>query len=301
MRELAPATAERYRPRLLGLAYRMLSDVDEAEDVVQEAYLRWHLAEQEAIRAPEGWLVTVVTRLAVDRLRRLATERASYPGPWLPEPVRTETEFLPKAMPDPDHRAEMTSDLSVALLLLLERLAPEERAAFLLRDVFDADYADIARILERSTDAVRQMVHRARTRVQTERARVTTDPGEHARLLESFVDALTADDAEGVVALLAPDVMLASDGGGRARAARNWLSGRDRVSRFLLGVRRKFATKYSHQIRYLNGEPALITFDHSTVVSTMTLVLDGQRIRAIHIMRNPDKLRHVLEPAPALQ
>jgi RNA polymerase sigma-70 factor, ECF subfamily len=301
MRELAPAGVDGFRPRLLGLAYRMLGDVDEAEDVVQEAFLRWHLAEQEAIRAPEGWLVTVVTRLAVDRLRRLATERASYPGPWLPEPVRTDTEFLPKPMPETDRRAEITSDLSVALLVLLERLAPEERAAFLLRDVFDTDYADIARILERSTDAVRQMVHRARTRVQTERARVATDPEQHARLLESFVDALTADDAEGVVALLAPDVMLASDGGGRARAARNWLSGRDRVSRFLLGVRRKFAANYSHRIRYLNGEPALITFDHATVISTMTLALDGQRIRAIHIMRNPDKLRHVLDAAVVLK
>jgi len=301
MSELAPEGADRFRPRLLGLAYRMLGDVDEAEDVVQEAFLRWHVADQEAIRTPEAWLVTVATRLAVDRLRRLATERVSYPGPWLPEPVRTESAFMPGAIADTDHHAELASDLSVALLVLLERLAPEERAAFLLREVFDTAYADIARILERSPDAVRQMVHRARTRVRTERARVVTNPAEHERLLQSFVEALTADDVEGVVALLAPDVVLASDGGGRARAARNWLSGRDPVSRFLLGVRRKFAAAYAHRIRYLNGVPALITFDHATIVSTMTLEITGDRIRAIHIMRNPDKLRHVLDSTVALQ
>ena len=278
----------------------MLGDVDEAEDVVQEAFLRWHLAEQEAIRAPEGWLVTVVTRLAVDRLRRLKTERASYPGPWLPEPIRTDGPLAPTAMPSPDRRAELTSDLSVALLLLLERLAPEERAAFLLRDVFDFDYADIARILERSTDAVRQMVHRARTRVQSDRARVATDPGEHERLLQRFLEAVIADDAEGVMALLAPDVVLAGDGGGRAAAARNVLNGRDRITRFLLGVRRKFAPSYAHRIRYLNGEPALITFDHATVISTMSLVVDDGRIHAIHIMRNPDKLGHVLHSSVVL-
>lgn len=301
MPELAPDSAIASRPRLLGLAYRMLGDVDEAEDVVQEAFLRWHLADQPAIRSAEAWLVTVVTRLAVDRLRRLKTERASYPGPWLPEPIRTDGAFAPTAMPDPDRRAELASDLSVALLVLLERLAPEERAAFLLRDVFDTDYADIARILERTPDAVRQMVHRARTRVQSDRTRVATDPGEHERLLERFVEAVTADDADGVMALLAPDVALASDGGGRARAARNLLTGRDRISRFLLGVRRKFAPSYAHRVRYLNGEPALITFDHATVVSTMTLELEDGRIRAIHIMRNPDKLRHVLHSSIAVR
>lgn len=301
MEEPAPDTAVIHRPRLLGLAYRMLGDVDEAEDVVQEAFLRWHLADQDSIRAPEGWLVTVVTRLAVDRLRRLKTERAAYPGPGLPEPVRTEDALSPRAMPDPDRRAELASDLSMALLVLLERLAPEERAAFLLRDVFDTGYADIARILERSPDAVRQMVHRARARVQTDRARVASDPAEHERLLERFVEAVIADDAEGVMVLLAPDVILASDGGGRARAALNVLTGREVISRFLLGVRRKFAPSYAHRIRYLNGEPALITFDHDTVISTMSLELDDGRIRAIHIMRNPAKLRHVLQSRVAMR
>jgi RNA polymerase sigma-70 factor, ECF subfamily len=291
-----PNDVDQYRARLFGLAYRMLGDVDEAEDVVQEAFLRWHLADQKAIRSPEAWLVTVVTRLSVDRLRRLATERESYPGPWLPEPIATEDVAAPSRIPDTDRRAEIASELSVALLLILERLAPEERAAFLLREVFEVDYAEIARILERSPDAVRQMVHRARTRVHSERTRVPVDPREHERILETFVEALTAGDAEGVLSLLAPDVALATDGGGRAQAARNWLSGRDRVTRFLLGVRRKFAADYTHRKAHLNGVPAILTFDHGSVISAMMVDTDGEKIRAVHVVRNPDKLRRVLDP-----
>jgi RNA polymerase sigma-70 factor, ECF subfamily len=166
-----------HRPRLLGLAYRMLGDMDEAEDVVQEAYLRWHQADRQAVRSSEAWLVTVVTRLAVDRLRRLNVERASYPGPWLPEPIATDLPAAPSAPAAPDRRAELSSDLSVALLVLLERLAPEERAAFLLREVFGTDYAQIARTLDRSQDAVRQMVHRARTRVHAGRHSRRDPPG----------------------------------------------------------------------------------------------------------------------------
>jgi RNA polymerase sigma-70 factor (ECF subfamily) len=301
--ERSRSDAIQFRPRLLGLAYRMLGDMDESEDVVQEAFLRWHLADQQSIRSPEAWLVTVVTRLSIDRLRRLETERATYPGPWLPEPIATENVLAPTAIADTDRHAEVASDLSVALLLLLERLAPEERAAFLLRDVFETDYSEIARILERSPDAVRQMVHRARTRVQTERRRVATPPGEYERLLERFVEALVADDAEGVVTLLAPDVVLASDGGGRASAARNWLSGPDRVSRLLLGFARKFGRRFVYRKAHLNGEPALLALlasDHASVGWAMTLDLDGDRIRAVHIMRNPDKLRRVLAPAVPL-
>ena len=287
-----------HRPRLLGLAYRMLGDVDEAEDVVQEAFLRWHLADQQTVRSPEAWLVTVVTRLSVDRLRRLQTERATYPGPWLPEPIATDA--APASPPAPDRAAELASDLSVALLLLLERLAPEERAAFLLREVFGTDYAEIARILERSTDAVRQMVHRARVRVRTDRTRVAAAPGEHERLLGRFVDALGADDADALLALLAPDVVLASDGGGRARAARRLLLGPDRVARFLLGVARKFGRGYTRRLTRLNGRPAMLTFDDGVLQSVTTADVEGGRIHALHVVRNPDKLRHVLEPTVRL-
>lgn len=273
----------------------MLGDVDEAEDVVQEAFLRWQRADQQAVRSSEAWLTTVVTRLSVDRLRRLQTERSTYPGPWLPEPIATDPALTRADSPAPDHAAELASDLSVALLVLLERLTPEERAAFLLRDVFDSEYAEIGRVLERSSDAVRQMVHRARTRVRNERTRVVAPPGEHERLLERFVNALAADDARGLLALLAPDVVLASDGGGKVRAARRWLLGPDRVARFLLGVSRKFSEGVSRQISQLNGRPAVLVFDDGVLVTATTVDVEVGRIRALHIIRNPDKLRHALD------
>lgn len=287
-----------YRPRLLGLAYRMLGDVDEAEDVVQETLLRWQLADQDAIRSPEAWLRTVATRLSVDRLRRLRTERSTYPGPWLPEPIATESALAPASPPPPDHKAELASDLSVALLLLLERLTPEERAAFLLRDVCDSEYAEIARVLERSCDAVRQMVHRARVRIRSERTRVAEAPGQHERLLDRFVDAIHADDVEGLIALLAPDVVLASDGGGRVHAARNRLTGTWRVTRLLLGIarkRRQSGRELVYRKTYLNGTPARLGTFHDAVYSAVTIDVEEGSIRAVHIMRNPEKLRYVLE------
>ena len=294
---LADASSERaldHRPRLLGLAYRMLGDMDEAEDVVQEAFLRWQQTDQHIIRSAEAWLVTVVSRLSVDRLRRLSTERATYPGPWLPEPIAMETPLTPNAMPAPDRRAEMASDLSIALLLLLERLAPEERAAFLLREVFGTNYAEIARILARKPDAVRQMVHRARNRVHTDRPRVDTPAHEHQQILEQFLAALSADDAPALLALLAPGVELASDGGGRARAARNWITGPDHVSRFMLGVAGKKPGTV-RRLTKLNGESAYLTLEDGRLTSAITIrVVDGC-IRAVHIVRNPDKLRHAID------
>jgi RNA polymerase sigma-70 factor (ECF subfamily) len=288
------------RPRLLGLAYRLLGDVDEAEDIVQEAFLRWQLADQRAVRSTEAWLMTVVTRLSIDRLRRLRTERSTYPGPWLPEPIATDPALAPAVPPSPDRAAELASDLSVALLLLLERLAPEERAAFLLRDVFDIDYAEIGRTLERSADAVRQLVHRARTRVRTERTRVQTSPDEHERLLDRFVHALNTDDAPALLALLAPDVVLASDGGGQARAARRRVVGADRVVRFLLGVSRKFGRNYRRRVTQLNGRPAVLVFDDGVLSSATIADVGGGRISALHVVRNPEKLRRALAPAVRL-
>jgi RNA polymerase sigma-70 factor (ECF subfamily) len=180
---------EHYRPRLFGIAYRMLGSVEDAKDLTQETYLRWHQADAAAIRAPEGWLVAVVTRLSIDRLRHATLERESYVGDWLPEPIATDG---PSA---PDRQAELASDLSMAFLVLLERLAPEERAAFLLREVLDADYGEIARVLEKSEPACRQMVHRARARVREDRTRFPVAPEAKERLAHRFLAALQSCSA----------------------------------------------------------------------------------------------------------
>ena len=181
------AVFNEHRPRLYGIAYRMLGTRADAEDIVQEAYLRWHRADIERLRAPEAWLVTATTRLCIDRLRAARTEREAFVGPWLPEPI---TGLAPPA----DAHSELASDLSFAFLLVLERLAPEERAAFLLHEVFDSGYADIAAILGKSEATCRQIVHRARRRVHQDRPRFKVSEGARSRLLERFVEALRTED-----------------------------------------------------------------------------------------------------------
>lgn len=280
------AEFERYRPRLFGIAYRMLGDVHEAEDLVQETYLRWHQADQAEIVTPEAWLVAVVTRLAIDRLRRAETERLQYFGSWLPEPLATSSDA-------PDRNSELASDLSMAFLVLLERLAPEERAAFLLREVFDVGYDEIARVLGKSEPASRQIVHRAKTRVREGRPRFTTDPDEQRALLGRFLEALAAHDKDAVLTLFAPDATFTSDGGGKVPAATNVLTGRDRIARFLLGIERKYRLPVEHRIVELNGQPAIVTTLHGTIVFTTAFETDGMHIIGVYRVLNPDKLAHV--------
>lgn len=288
----------RHRPRLLGLAYRMLGDFDEAEDAVQEGYLRWHQDDRTEIASPEAWLVTVVTRLAVDRLRRAASERAAYVGPWLPMPVATDALG---SLPAPDHGVELASDLSVALLVLLERLAPDERAAFLLREVFGTGYDEIARILDRRPAAIRQMVHRARERVQAGRPRVPAPPELHGELLERFLAALAADDAPAMLGLLAPDVTFTSDGGGRVLAAGRPIVGASDVVRVVLSLARKYGRGTTMRMGRLNGRPALLTYDGDRLTTATMLDVDDGRITAVFTVRNPDKLRHVLDAGAAVE
>ena len=280
------ASFERHRARLFGIAYRMLGSVDDANDLVQETYLRWHQADVEAIRATEGWLVAVTTRLSIDRLRRSVVERERYVGHWLPEPLVT-------ASQSPDRHAELASDLSMAFLVLLERLAPEERAAFLLREVFDTDYPEIARVLERSEPACRQMVHRARTRVRTERARFPVARETRERLLERFLDAIRSEDRESLLALVAEDATWTSDGGGVVSAVRRTVEGRDRVVRLVLGVQRKWGAQVRHELAMLNGEPALVTYAGDQLAYTTSIDTDGERIVGFYRVMNPAKLRHV--------
>lgn len=289
------AALDALRPRLFGIAYRMLGVVADAEDVVQEALLR-RVAAGGTPDSDEAWLVSVTTRLAIDRLRRAATERAAYEGQWLPEPVPAEP---------PDRGAELADDLSLAFLLLLERLAPEERAAFLLREVFGAEYDEIARTLERSEAACRQIVHRARDRVRRDRRRFQAAPDARERVARRFVEALRAEDREAVLALLADDALLVADGGGRTPALGEVQQGAARIAQLLVGfermtrvkLERRGAPALEYEFAWLNGEPSVLTLLGGRLLFATVLHLDGgPRIAGLYRVLNPAKLAALGRP-----
>ena len=273
------------RPRLFGLAYRMLGSRADAEDIVQEVYLRWHEADRAAIENPEAWLVTAATRLSIDRLRRLKTEREAYIGPWLPEPfVQPE--------PPPDHHLELSEDLSLAFMTLLERLAPDERAAFLLHDVFDVGYDAIAAVLDRSEAACRQVVHRARERVRGDRKRFEASEAAKTDMLHRFMAAMDARDEQALLQLFAPDAVWTADGGGKAGAGLNPIYGSDRIARLAIGLREKFWTRdRTLRVATVNGETGLCIFDGDRLTAVMSIATDGERIHGVYAVVNPDKLR----------
>jgi RNA polymerase sigma-70 factor, ECF subfamily len=275
---------EQSRRRLFGLAYRMLGSKADAEDMVQEAYLRWHQAPADEIRSPEAWLVTVVTRLCIDRLRSAAAERETYPGMWLPEPLFGES---------PDEQVELASNLSMAFMILLERLAPAERAAFLLRDVFDCPYSEIARIIGKSEAACRQIVSRARERVRRDQPRFEASEEDRLRLMEKFATAIDANDEQTLLALFAEDATLTSDGGGKTPAARNVIRGPERITRLFLAVARKLKGRVTRTFLLINGEPGLVTFVDGRPVSALSFVTDGSHIHALYNVLNPDKLKDI--------
>jgi RNA polymerase sigma-70 factor (ECF subfamily) len=285
-----PETFQALRPRLFGIAYRMLGLRADAEDVLQDAWLRWSAADQSALQSAEAWLVTVVTRLSIDRLRAARTEREAYTGGWLPEPLVEVDERTPEAL------AELASDLSVAFLHMLERLAPEERAAFLLRQVFDYDYGEIAVILGKREAAVRQMVHRAGERVRLGRPRFRISPEAHRRLLERFIDAAHSGRRDALRALLADDVETLGDGGGKVSSVGGGLHGRDRVTNLYWAHFLRLGDRLRYRIATINGEPGLLRYVDGTLESAMALESDGERIVAIFAIRNPDKLARIDAP-----
>jgi RNA polymerase sigma-70 factor (ECF subfamily) len=286
---LDPDTArfEENRGKLWRIAYRMLGSQDEAEDAVQDAYLRWHRADTRSVRSPQAWLVTTVTRLCIDRLRQLRAEREAYTGPWLPEPL---VEYTAAAADEP---VELASDLSVALLAVLERLAPEERAAFLLREVFDTGYDDIAVILGKSETACRQIVSRAARRVREKRPRVEVNRAAAEHLISTFAQALKAQDQDTLLGLFAEEATWTSDGGGKAKAALKVVHGADRIARFLTGVYRKGVHLVDFRPVTVNGEPGLAAVVGEQVFSIMSFRTDGRRILDAYAVLNPDKLQHV--------
>lgn len=285
MNDMADAAFEPNRNRLFGLAYRMLGSRAEAEDLVQEAYVRWHQSDHASIRNAEAWLVTTATRLAIDRLRALQTERDAYVGPWLPEPMMRGTP------PPPDRQLELASDLSIAFLVLLERLAPAERAAFLLHEVFEFDYREIASVLDRTEEACRQLVHRARVRVRTARKRFEATEAAKADLLHRFTAAVGAGDQAALLALFAPDATWTADGGGRTAAAARPIVGAEQIAALVLrlGGRLQGDTTTMELVE-VNGETGLCVRTGGRVIAVMAIETDGERIHAVYAVVNPDKL-----------
>lgn len=277
-------TFDALRPRLFSIAYRMLGTRADADDVVQDAWLRWHGAEQAGMQSAEAWLVTVTTRLAIDRLRSRKTEREAYIGWWLPEPLVELDERTPETV------AELASDVSVAFMWVLERLSPEERAAFLLRQVFDHDYVDIAAMLDKTEAACRQMVHRAQARVQQEQPRFKVPAELHRDLLGKFMLAASSGDRAAMKAMLSDGVQLVSDGGGKVSSFMHVLHGAGRVAGVYWSLENKFPSQVEYRQAFINGEPGLLRYVDGVIESAHAFIVDDARIVAIFIVRNPDKL-----------
>jgi RNA polymerase sigma-70 factor, ECF subfamily len=279
-----------YRARLLGLAYRMLGSRSDAEDAVQDAYLRFTGAQD--VRNPEAFLVTIVTRLCLDRLKSAKAQREIYVGPWLPEPVFDAEDLAA------DAATELADDLSFALLLALERLSPLERAAFLLHDVFDMPFADVAGMIGRTEAACRQLATRARRAVKDARPAPSATPDRHAALLSAFAEAVASGDVSRLAGLLRADAMALTDGGGRKSAALNPIMGADKVARFFIGLASKNAGRaISIRPTMINGTVGALVYADGELDHSLSVAIDGDRIAAIYIVRNPDKLRHA--PASA--
>ncbi|WP_240742203.1 RNA polymerase sigma factor SigJ [Micromonospora zingiberis] len=273
-----------HRPMLLGLAYRLLGSRHDAEDILQEAYLRWIRVDRASVGEPRRYLSRVVTHLAMDRLRARQAAREAYVGPWLPEPVAT----APSPF-GPLERAELRDSLSTALLHLLERLTPPERAVYVLHTAFELPYAEIAELLDRSAEDCRQLHHRASGRIGRDQRRFTADRAEQKRLLDAFVAAANDGDLAALTELVAADATAWSDGGGRVRAARNPVTGADRVARFLLGIRDKGWPLTVHHTE-LNGQPAVVVVTAGGARYAVTLGTAAGRITDVFLVANPDKL-----------
>ncbi|MFJ8783523.1 MULTISPECIES: RNA polymerase sigma-70 factor [unclassified Streptomyces] len=279
---------EEHRPVLMGVAYRMLGRVADAEDVVQEAWLRWSAADRSEVREPRAYLVRVTTRLAIDRLRQVKARGETYVGPWLPEPYVTD---FGDTVADTAEQAVLADSVSLAVLVVMESLSPLERAVFVLREAFGYPYADIAAMLDRGEPAVRQLAGRARRHVEERRPRYEVDPVRRRDLTERFLAAAGGGDLEGLMSLLAPDVRLVGDSGGKSKAPLRVLESADHVGRFLVGVAQRGVPDITWRFLELNGGPAVLVLSGGKPDSVFQLdILDG-RIQSVYVIRNPDKLR----------
>lgn len=284
---------ERERKRLTGLAYRMLGSRSDAEDAVQDAYLRWVRSEPHDVQSPQAWLVTITTRICLDQLRKRGRARERQTGHWLPEPVASSW------LEDLDQHVDRAMDVSMALMLLLERLAPEERAVLLLKDVMDLPFVRIAAIVSKSEAACRQIAHRARIRVRNGRPRVETPRDVAHDLMERLLDAIESGDEAKLMDVLDRDVALISDGGGRVKVSNCGIRGREHVIRFIRHARllprvlRSHDNDVSRALVTLNGEFGILTRLSNAVVSTLSVRTDGRTISEIYQVLDPEKLRHL--------
>ena len=281
---------EANRSRLRGLAYRMTGSLSDADDVVQETWLRWEAADRPAIGQPAAWLTTVATRLSLDRLKGAARAREAYPGPWLPEPVVRE--------PGPEEAAELADSLTLGFLVLMDRLAPVERAVFVLAEVFDVPYSEIAGVVGKSEAACRQIARRARTRLRGDGPRPHSSPhGADRLVLDALLAAVASGDVDGVVAQLAPDVVCLTDGGPHRRAARRPVVGPPRVARLLVNLAQRYEAHVDLRPVVVNGCAGVVLSLDGQVDLVLEIEVEDGLISALHIVRNPDKLYGLDHPA----
>jgi len=278
-----------HRSLLFTVAYEMLGSAADAEDVVQEAWLRWADVDQGEVRDPRAYLVRIITRQALNRLRAVSRRREEYVGQWLPEPLLTS--------PDVAEDVELAENVSIAMLTVLETLGPAERAAFVLREVFDTPYDEIAAALDKSPSAVRQLAHRAREHVAARRPRMEVSTTEQQAAVERFLAAIHTGDVQGLLDVLAPDVVLLADGGGLAAAFPHPVAGADRVAHLLASLA-KFARGAHADTTWLNGAPAIRIDLDGELDTAVSLVIDDGRVTRVYAVRNPQKLARLDEPAP---
>ena len=282
---------EEHRRLLFDIAYRLLGSVADAQDMVQETYLRWQQATDETIRSPRAWLTTVTTRLCLNHLQLARVKRETYVGPWLPEPL------VDEHASDPAVAAQLADSLSLAFLVLLERLSPTERAVFILRESFESDFSDIARIVGKSEANCRQILSRARQRLDAHRPRYDVSPAEAEKLVAPFVAALRSGDLEGMLARLAENVVLVADAGGRPGALLQPLQGAQSVARAMLHAIRKHGLEPAAIRRAtVNGLPGFVRYDGAEARAVLAFGLAGGRIQSVFVVSNPEKLRHLRRP-----
>jgi RNA polymerase sigma-70 factor (ECF subfamily) len=286
------ATFDQYRSLLFSIAYRMLGSVADAEDMLQEAFIRWQQSAEEDVRSPRAFLVTIISRLCINQLQSARVQREEYVGQWLPEPIVTD----PRS--DPFGIIRVDESLSMAFLVLLERLTPIERAVFLLREVFEYEYSEIATVLGHSEVNCRQILRRARQHISAMRPRFRAAKPKRDDLLAKFLEAIGTGEMDGLLELLSKDVTLHSDGGGKAIAVPNEVHGADKVARGILGgLKRLVPRALVRRLAHINGEPGLVNYLDGKPHSVLTIDVEGDRIRTIYVITNPEKLAHL----PTLQ